>query len=40
MSEQSIQGIIDKYTNGVNLIFKNLNDKVTGGVGLSYASKE
>ena len=40
ISEKNIQDIIAEYTNGVNLIFQNLNDKVTGGVGLSYASKE
>lgn len=32
--EKSIQGIIDTYTNAINKIFKELDDKMTDGLGL------
>lgn len=38
--EDSIQNIIDKYQNAINLTFDKLNKKVTGGLGLDYVSDE
>lgn len=38
--EGAIENLQDKYQNAINLIFQNLNDKVTGGLGLEYVSEE
>lgn len=38
--EESIQNIIDKYANAVNLTFDKLNKKVTSGKGLDYVNDE
>lgn len=38
--ETSIQGIIDEYTNTINIIFEQLGDKVTGGAGLESVKEE
>ena len=38
--EDSIQNIKDKYLNTINEIFQNLNNKVTGGMGLDYTNTE
>lgn len=38
--EDSIQNIIDKYSNAVNKTFEDLNKKVTGGFGLDYVDDE
>ena len=38
--EDSIQNIKDKYLNAINEIFQNLNNKVTGGMGLDYTNTE
>ena len=39
-SEKAIQDTIDEYLNAIGTIFDELNDKVTGGAGLAYTSKE
>ena len=38
--ENSIQNLQDKYLNSINLIFQNLNNKVTNGLGLNYIEEE
>ena len=38
--ENSIENLQDKYLNAINLIFQNLNDKVTNGLGLDYVEEE
>ena len=38
--ENSIQNLQDKYLNAINLIFQNLNNKVTDGLGLDYIEEE
>ena len=38
--EESAQTIIDKYTNTINQIFDELNDKLTNGKGLDYVNLE
>lgn len=38
--EDSIQNIIDKYANAIELTFDKLNKKVTGGKGLDYVTDE
>ena len=38
--ETSIQNLQDKYTNTINAIFQDLNNKVTNGLGLSYVEEE
>lgn len=38
--ENSIQNLQDKYLNAINLIFQNLNNKVTDGLGLNYIEEE
>lgn len=38
--EESIENLQDKYLNAINLIFQNLNNKVTGGMGLDYVGEE
>lgn len=38
--EQSIENLQDKYLNAINLIFQNLNNKVTDGLGLDYIEEE
>ena len=38
--ETSIQNLQDKYTNAINAIFQDLNNKVTNGLGLSYVEEE
>ena len=38
--EEAIENLQDKYLNAINNIFANLNDKVTGGLGLDYVEQE
>ena len=38
--EDAIENLQDKYLNAINAIFDELNDKVTGGLGLDYVSEE
>ena len=38
--EESIQNLQDKYLNTINLIFQDLNNKVTNGLGLDYIEEE
>ena len=38
--ESSIENLQDKYLNAINLIFQNLNNKVTDGLGLDYIEEE
>ena len=38
--EESIENLQDKYLNAINLIFQNLNNKVTDGLGLDYVEEE
>ena len=38
--ESSIENLQDKYLNAINLIFQNLNNKVTDGLGLEYIEEE
>ena len=38
--ETQLDNIINKYTNAINKIFKELEDKMTGGKGLSYIQEE
>ena len=38
--EAAIENLQDKYLNAINNIFANLNDKVTGGLGLDYVEQE
>ena len=38
--EEAIENLQDKYLNAINNIFSNLNDKVTGGLGLDYVEQE
>ncbi len=38
--ENSIQNLQDKYLNAINLIFQNLNNKVTDNLGLDYIEEE
>ena len=38
--EESIQNLQDKYLNAINLIFQNLNNKVTDNLGLGYIEEE
>ena len=38
--ETSIENLKDKYTNAINAIFQDLNNKVTNGLGLSYVEEE
>ena len=38
--ENSVQNLIDKYTNAVNQIFDELNNKLTDNKGLDYISEE
>ena len=38
--EESIQNLQDKYLNAINLIFQNLNNKVTDNLGLDYIEEE
>ena len=37
--EDAIENIIDKYTNTINTIFDELNDKLTNGLGLDYLTQ-
>ena len=39
-SEREIQTIVDEYLNAINLIFQELNNKVTDNKGLPYIAKE
>lgn len=38
--EESIQNLQDKYLNAINLIFQNLNNKITDNLGLEYIEEE
>lgn len=38
--EESIQNLQDKYLNAINLIFQNLNNKITDNLGLDYIEEE
>ena len=38
--EESIENLQDKYLNAINLIFQNLNNQVTDGLGLDYVEEE
>lgn len=38
--ETSIENLQDKYLNAINLIFQNLNNKVTDNLGLDYVEEE
>lgn len=38
--EDAVENVTDKYVNAINEIFQNLNDKVTGGMGLDYVEEE
>ena len=38
--EKSIQNLQDKYLNAINLIFQNLNNKITDNLGLEYIEEE
>ena len=38
--EDAIENLQDKYLNAINLIFQELNDKVTNGMGLDYVGEE
>ncbi len=38
--EDSVQNIIDMYSNSINKVFDELNDKVTNGLGLDYINDE
>ena len=38
--EEAIENLQNKYQNAINLIFQDLNDKVTDGLGLEYISEE
>jgi TP901 family phage tail tape measure protein len=38
--ETAIQNLQDKYLNAINAIFQNLNNNVTGGMGLGYVETE
>ena len=38
--ETSIENLQDKYLNAINLIFQNLNNKVTDNLGLDYIEEE
>ena len=38
--ENSIQNLQDKYLNAINLIFQNLNNKITNNLGLDYVEEE
>lgn len=38
--ETAIQNLQDKYLNAINAIFQNLNNNVTGGMGLDYVESE
>lgn len=38
--EDAIENLQDKYLNAINLIFQQLNDKVTSGKGLEYTAEE
>lgn len=38
--ETQLDNIINKYTNAINKIFKELEDKMTGGKGMSYIQEE
>ena len=38
--EKSIQNLQDKYLNTINLIFQNLNNKITDNLGLEYIEEE
>ena len=38
--EGSIQNLQDKYLNAINLIFQNLNNKITDNLGLEYIEEE
>ena len=38
--EESIENLQDKYLNAINLIFQNLNNQVTDGLGLDYIEEE
>ena len=38
--ETAIQNLQDKYLNAINVIFQNLNNNVTGGMGLDYVESE
>ena len=38
--EDAVENATDKYINAINEIFQNLNDKVTGGMGLDYVGEE
>lgn len=38
--ETAIQNLQDKYLNAINAIFQNLNNNVTGGMGLDYVETE
>lgn len=40
MVENSVENIIDKYSNTINAIFDELNDKITNGLGLDYLTQE
>ena len=38
--ETAIQNLQDKYLNAINAIFQNLNNNITGGMGLGYVESE
>ena len=38
--EEAIENLQDKYLNAINLIFQNLNNNITDGLGLEYVSEE
>lgn len=38
--EDSVQNIIDMYSNSINKVFDELNDKITNGLGLDYINDE
>lgn len=38
--ENSIENLQDKYLNAINLIFQNLNNKITNNLGLDYVEEE
>lgn len=39
-TEEATQNAIDKYVNAIDLIFQNLENKITRGAGLEYVSEE
>ena len=38
--QEGLQNAIDKFKNAINLIFKNLNNSLTGGLGLDYVQTQ